>query len=192
MKKFLIAIAAVIPLLLVPTGASADLCGKIARVRTAVRAQHGQHAAARDICQRGVTAGAGWFKATEAHAHWHPATRPQKAKYLRQLQRLVTPKPYMGKRPAGPRVRPAGVRLPELFPVGTAACIVSRESTYNPQAVNGQYHGIAQWSPEAWSRMGGHRYATDPLGATYQQQLRVLSHGLAVFGCRDFCPFDGC
>ena len=73
-----------------------------------------------------------------------------------------------------------------------ARCIVHYESRGNPHAQNGQYHGIAQWSPEAWRRHGGHRYARDPLYASWGQQWRILLRALRIYGCRDWCPFDPC
>jgi hypothetical protein len=100
------------------------------------------------------------------------ATTKQKARYVRNLKKLnVTPK---------------------YAPTGLASCIVKSESGGNPTARNGQYSGIAQWSPEAWARHGGLKYAGSPTGATYQQQLKVLNDGLAKFGCSDWCPFDPC
>jgi len=80
----------------------------------------------------------------------------------------------------------------EASTTSLARCIVHYESRGNPRAVNGQYHGIAQWSPEAWRRHGGRRYSRDPLFASYGQQWRVLVGALRRFGCRDWCPFDPC
>jgi hypothetical protein len=77
-------------------------------------------------------------------------------------------------------------------PVGLAACIVHHESGGNPRASNGSHWGIGQWTIEAWTRHGGRRFAPHPFGATYQEQLIVLSQGLARYGCRDWCPFDPC
>lgn len=71
-------------------------------------------------------------------------------------------------------------------------CIMKHESTYNPLAQNGQYKGLAQWSPEAWARHGGLRYASTPHGASYWEQVQVLANGLRMYGCRDWCPFDPC
>lgn len=71
-----------------------------------------------------------------------------------------------------------------------ARCIAKVESTWNPQAVNGIHKGYGQWSPEAWQRHGGLRFASSPLGATPDQQLIVIEQGLQRFGCRDWCPFD--
>ena len=80
----------------------------------------------------------------------------------------------------------------EAANVGLARCIVHYESHGNPRARNGQDHGIAQWSPEAWRRHGGHRYSRDPLYASYGQQWRILLGALRRWGCRDWCPFDPC
>lgn len=71
-------------------------------------------------------------------------------------------------------------------------CIMKHESTYNPLAQNGQYKGLAQWSPEAWARHGGLKYASTPHGASYWEQVQVLANGLRMYGCRDWCPFDPC
>lgn len=79
-----------------------------------------------------------------------------------------------------------------MAPAGTASCIVQHESHGDPTATNGQYGGIAQWSPEAWQRMGGTRYAASPTQASYTQQVQVLSYGLSHYGCHDWCPYDGC
>ena len=81
-------------------------------------------------------------------------------------------------------------RRPVITPL--MDCIMKHESTYNPLAVNGQYKGLAQWSPEAWARHGGLKYGPTPHHATYWEQVRVLSDGLRVYGCRDWCPFDPC
>lgn len=79
-------------------------------------------------------------------------------------------------------------------PVITAlmSCIIHHESRGNPLAQNGQYKGIAQWSPEAWARHGGHKYGPTPFDATYWEQVQVLASGIRGWGCRDWCPFDPC
>lgn len=81
------------------------------------------------------------------------------------------------------RARAAGVSA-------LARCIARVESTNNPQAANGIHTGLGQWSPEAWQRHGGLRFASTPRGATFDQQLIVIEQGLAKYGCRDWCPFD--
>lgn len=125
-----------------------------------------------------------------------PARTPnrwQVARWSRALHRLVYPRRYLLTRGVPPRTPPTyGAATPSYAPTGLAACIVAHESGGNPQAVNGQYHGIAQWSHEAWMRHGGGKYASDPLGASKQQQLIVLSDGISRYGCRDWCPYDGC
>lgn len=74
----------------------------------------------------------------------------------------------------------------------TQRCIIHHESRGNPLATNGQYKGIAQWSPEAWARMGGLKFGPTPHHATYHEQVRVLKWGYARYGCQDWCPFDPC
>jgi hypothetical protein len=73
-----------------------------------------------------------------------------------------------------------------------ADCIIARESTWNPQAVNGDHLGLAQWDPNAWATDGGLRYASSPLGASMAEQETVLmwalDHGLAG----QWLQWDGC
>lgn len=72
------------------------------------------------------------------------------------------------------------------------ACIISHESGGNPQATNGQYAGIGQWSPAAWAQDGGTRYASSPLGASYAEQEAVL-RGEGEAGMRQQqAQYDGC
>ncbi len=73
-----------------------------------------------------------------------------------------------------------------------ASCIIQRESGGDPHAVNGQYEGIAQWSPSSWAGGGGLRYASTPLGASYGQQVRVLNYMLAHGQAGQWRPYDGC
>jgi hypothetical protein len=157
----------------------ATLCVKAYGVRQAVIKKHGSRAPGRNICRFGIRGG-------------KKATTSQKARYIRQLRLLLEPKPYMSTNAGKPYVPPAGTASPNYAPSGLASCIVSRESGGDPNASNGQYTGIAQWSQEAWIRHGGGKFASTPTGATYQEQLQVLSNGLAKYGCRDWCPFDGC
>lgn len=202
MRKILCA-AVVAALLTLAAGAGAkqshakpSLCERAYVARVHVVHRFGPRAPGRNICRRGVVFNPRrhqYRMAVQHGFHVRPASVVEKAKYLAQLRHLLAPPPpYLmgsGRPPGHP---PAGVFGRSYAPTGVAACIVSRESGGNPQAVNGQYHGLAQWSPEAWSRMGGHRYASDPLGASYEQQLRVLSYGLAHYGTRDWSAYDGC
>lgn len=146
----------------------------------------GQRAAGRNIVKWGVIG---------RNQHPHRASCHTVRKYRNQLIVLHTvPKHTVGlaRTASLPYTPPAGAMTPTVAATGQAACIVSRESGGNPQAVNGQYKGIAQWSPEAWARMGGTRYAPTPLGASYQEQLNVLGSGLAKYGSGDWSPYDGC
>lgn len=121
-----------------------------------------------------------------------PASRKQVAVWSRRLHSLTHPPAYLSTHGVPPRQPPGGAQSTAYAPTGRAACIVAHESGGNPRAVNGQYRGIAQWSPEAWARHGGRQYASEPTSATKQQQLTVLSNGLTHYGCRDWCPYDGC
>lgn len=173
-----------------PATASArtTLCEKAAPVRASVVHKHGRDAPGRDICRWGVVIKRGAHRGST-----RPPTNHEKGSYLRQLKQLAAPPPpFLAKTVGPPPRRPAGTQTARVAATGLASCIVAHESGGNAQAVNGQYGGIAQWSPEAWRRHGGTRYAASPLGATKQQQLLVLSQGLSRYGCRDWCPYDGC
>lgn len=132
------------------------------------------------------------FKGVRFMGHSFPPTCHDIRRTTKQLTKLLTPTPYLANIAVSPRQPPAGVRLLAHKPVGLAACIVSSESRHNPQANNGSHFGIAQWTVEAWLRHGGGAFASSPLGATYEQQLLVLSNGLVNYGCQDWCPFDPC
>lgn len=159
------------------------LCIKAYPIRVKVIHKHGARAPGRNICRQGVI---------HSDGSTTKATTAQKARYIRAMRALVRSEPYLSITAGPPALLPAGTMSARAAPTGVAACIVAQESHGDPGAINGQYSGIAQWSAEAWSRMGGQRFASSPLGATYAQQLEVLNDGLARFGCADFCPFDGC
>lgn len=75
---------------------------------------------------------------------------------------------------------------------GHMACIIQHESGGDPNATNGQYGGIGQWSPEAWAQDGGTQYAASPTAASYAQQAQVLaSEGDAQMTAQQG-NFDGC
>ncbi len=72
------------------------------------------------------------------------------------------------------------------------ACIISHESGGDPNAVNGQYEGIGQWSPTSWRINGGTRYSSTPLGASYSQQEAVLRGEGEAGMIREQGVYDGC
>lgn len=155
------------------------LCFQAHGVREAVVKKYGVGAAGRNICRH------------KLHGGMTP-TSGQKARYLRSLRAAnIKRRPYLAIK-LGPRVPPARVVTASYQPTGLAACIVHHESKGDPLADNGSHWGIGQWTIEAWTRHGGGAYANHPHGASYQQQLVVLSQGLARYGCRDWCPFDPC
>jgi len=75
---------------------------------------------------------------------------------------------------------------------GLAVCIIHAESGGNSQAVNGQYEGIAQWSPSSWAGGGGLRFASTPLGASYSEQVIVLNEMLANGQASQWTCCDPC
>ena len=75
---------------------------------------------------------------------------------------------------------------------GLAGCIIQHESGGDPQATNGQYEGLGQWSPAAWAQDGGTQYAPSPLGASAAQQEAVLSSEGAGGMQQQQGQYDGC
>jgi hypothetical protein len=194
MKKFLVVFLTAFLCTVSATASNKQTtCEKAYNVRQKVINKHGERAPGRNICRQGMRFK--WVSDDKKHSHWfsRPAKESEKRDYLHAMKRLIAPAPpYLTYNAVQPGQPPAGTLSRSLAPSGLANCIVSHESGGNPQATNGQYHGIAQWSHEAWIRMGGGRYSSDPLGATREQQLQILSDGLARFGCNDWCPYDGC
>lgn len=182
-----------------PLFATADVpstshrCVKAEKVREQVVKRHGKRAPGRDICKLGIIKKPRSERGNDLHPGVREPSWEKKRYYLNALRRLNAPLlTYVGVYAGKPLLPPADTMSATRYPTGVAGCIVDHESGGYPGAVNGQYHGIAQWSPEAWARMGGLKYASDPLGATYDEQLTVLNYGLVHYGCNDWCPFDGC
>lgn len=168
-------------------------CGTAYNVRVIVTKRHGSRAPGRNICRFGIRYVASPKGAKRKVWKVRDAKPREKRAYLRNLRKLIAPpRPYMVTRAIPPGLAPAGTMSAGLAPTGLAACIVHYESHGDPMASNGSHEGIGQWDANAWAKMGGLRYASHPSGASYQQQLAVLSSGLAHFGCVDWCPYDPC
>lgn len=170
-----------------------SLCYRAYGVREAVVKKHGTRAPGRNVCRQGIRVRV--IEAEHQKHHWstREATSHEKGAYLRSLRRLNAPAlPYMAMSAGLPKHPPAGTLSVSYQPVGLASCIVHAESGGNPRANNGSHFGIAQWSQEAWGRMGGRRFAWRADYATYQEQLQILSYGLSRWGCNDWCPYDPC
>lgn len=75
---------------------------------------------------------------------------------------------------------------------GLEGCIIEHESGGNPQAANGQYEGLGQWSPAAWAEDGGTQYAPSPSGASAAQQEAVLNSEGAAGMQQQQGQYDGC
>jgi hypothetical protein len=180
MRRFIAAVAVLV--LAGATGAQArpSLTSKYQHAYWQVVRMHGKPAAGRNIINRG-------YKAKGKPAR--PATKHEKAKSLRQLRRLAHPWTIVV--PVPPAQPPSAV-MATSSTSSLAQCIIRVESGGNTQARNGQYTGIAQWSPTIWARDGGLRYASSPTGASFEEQVAVLNYGLAHHGCGDWCPYDPC
>lgn len=169
-----------------PAPTKPSICERAHIARVHVVHRYGHRAAGKNICRYGVI----------RHHRHRPADIKERWKYLLQLRgflkRSYRHRPYLARVAVLPRRPPAGVMSRGYAPVGLARCIAWSESRFNPRANNGSHFGLAQWSYEAWGRMGGHRYAWRADYASYQHQLLVLSYGLVHWGCRDWCPYDPC
>lgn len=193
MKKFTAALfaACLLVCVLSPVGANAHTKGtswshRILHDYYSVVRKLGKRAAGREIIRHGI----------RVNGKVRPATKHEKAKFQRQLRKLLAPPPYhplLQRTAVPPTQLPAGTASAGIT-VGSdhMACIIRKESGGNPKAGNGQYHGIGQWSPESWARNGGHRYASDPWGATYEQQLMVLAGEGDAGMSREQGQYDGC
>jgi hypothetical protein len=154
------------------------------RLYWSVVRQFNRRAPGRNIVTRGIKTNNGVRKAHIAEI----------AKSIRQLRQLKHPAPQLLTATARPPARPpAGVASAGVA-VGSShmACIIRAESGGRTDAVNGQYHGIGQWSPESWARNGGTQYASDPINATYEQQLKVLASEGDAGMSREQGQYDGC
>lgn len=72
------------------------------------------------------------------------------------------------------------------------ACIIRNESGGDPNAVNGQYKGIGQWSPWSWSHYSHGKYGPSPLDATYAEQEKVLRGEGEAGMIEQQGQYDGC
>jgi hypothetical protein len=157
---------------------------KYRALRAEVVKKHGKRAPGRNIVRDGVRTKRGS----------RPARRADVATSIEVLRRMLVPAPPPA---AGPTMASSGLQSQASGSAtspssGLAACIIQRESGGNTQATNGQYGGIAQWSPDAWRRHGGTQYAPTPQGASYSQQVSVLTHALANGRASEWRPYDGC
>lgn len=194
MRKYALIIVALCMTGTATAEAKQSLCERAYVARVKVTHRYGGHAAGRNICRHGVTSRKADFRGgARERFTTRPASVKEKYRYWILLRSLARPAPaFLGKVPSYPRRGRARVMSWRYVPIGVAACIVNGESRGNPRANNGSHFGIAQWSLEAWGRMGGHRYADRADHASYQDQLLVLSHGLVVYGTADWKPYDGC
>jgi LysM repeat protein len=69
-------------------------------------------------------------------------------------------------------------------------CVISRESGGDPEASNGGYWGLFQFSASTWAAYGGN--PADFGGASAAEQEQVFDNAVARGGESNWAPFDGC
>jgi hypothetical protein len=149
-----LAIAFASALVIAPVASAADhqrtLCQRAHPIRSSIVKKHGERAAGRDICEKGVV--------REKKGGTRPPTKHEKAKYLRVLRRLNSPPPS----PLLVRVAAPGG--------GTLDRIAQCESGGSPTAVNPNGHyGKYQFDLQTWQSVGG---SGNPAAAPEAEQDR--------------------
>jgi hypothetical protein len=143
-------------------------------------------------CQRNPAAERFVREYDRRHAHRH-AARVAAAKAAAQAPRSRQPhrSTEAQGQPSQSQTQPQPTAS-EVAISGLEACIIERESGGDPEATNGQYEGLGQWSPAAWAEDGGTQYAPTPLGASAAEQEAVLSSEGAAGMEQQQGQYDGC
>jgi LysM repeat protein len=69
-------------------------------------------------------------------------------------------------------------------------CVIQRESGGNPDAWNGPYWGLYQFSASTWAEYGGNPADFGHAGVAEQNQ--VFENAMAAGGESNWAPYDGC
>jgi LysM repeat protein len=69
-------------------------------------------------------------------------------------------------------------------------CVISHESGGDPDATNGQYWGLFQFSEATWVAYGGN--ASEWGNASAGAQEQVFANAVAAGGESNWAPYDGC
>jgi LysM repeat protein len=69
-------------------------------------------------------------------------------------------------------------------------CVIQRESGGNPNAWNGPYWGLYQFSASTWAEYGGNPADFGKAGVAEQNQ--VFENAMAAGGESNWAPYDGC
>jgi LysM repeat protein len=85
---------------------------------------------------------------------------------------------------------PTAAASPVASGGGFEQCVISRESGGDPDASNGSYWGLFQFSPSTWAAYGGDPSAWGNASAAEQQQ--VFANAVADGGESNWAPYDGC
>jgi hypothetical protein len=165
-----LAIAFASALVIAPVASAADhqrtLCQRAHPIRSSIVKKHGERAAGRDICEKGVV--------REKKGGTRPPTKHEKAKYLRVLRRLNSPppSPLLVRVAVPPKQPPAGTATASVAAPGggTLDRIAQCESGGSPTAVNPNGHyGKYQFDLQTWQSVGG---SGNPAAAPEAEQDR--------------------
>jgi Transglycosylase-like domain len=118
----------------------------------------------------------------------HKTSDLQVVHSIKVLHRMIHPIQVPESVPSAPASDPVSYTSMDSL----ESCIIFNESHGDPEAVNGQYEGIGQWSPTAWAEDGGTRYASTPLGASYAEQEVVLRSEGDSGMSQQQGQYDGC
>jgi hypothetical protein len=108
-----------------------------------------------------------------------------------QARKIVKHKPAL-QAPRAAAVTVAAPQAPSSYSgSGRQACVISRESGGNPNAMNASGHyGLYQFSYSTWVGSGGS--GADFGHAPVAEQNQVFANAVAARGYSDWAPYDGC
>jgi hypothetical protein len=69
-------------------------------------------------------------------------------------------------------------------------CVISRESSGNPQVRNGSHWGLYQFQLSTWEEYGGSASSFGNANAT--EQTQIFNNAIAHNGQYNWSPYDGC
>lgn len=183
MRRLLLVVAALTAGALLPAEASAHRDGlkhNYKHLYYKVKRELGPRAPGRQIVSRGVKTKDGL----------RAATKPEIARSIRQLRRLLAPppQPTLVRTAVPPTQPPAQVRTASVAAGGTLSAIAACESGGNPGAVDasGTYRGKYQFDYGTWSSVGG---SGDPAAASEAEQDRRAA---LLYAQRGSAPWPVC
>lgn len=148
-----------------------SLTHKAKYLRAKVKQKHGAKAAGRDIIRHGVRYCHN-HRDAKRHCHVRAATKKDKAKYIRQLRKLLRPQRYstLTTTATPPSQPPAGTATATGRVTGGHLAVIRQcESGGNYRAISpgGKYRGAYQFDYGTWRSVGG---TGDPAAASPAEQ----------------------